>query len=272
MLDAHCHLDDPRFDADREHVMDTARRAGVSGFIVAGVSPARWQAQSELARSHPDVYVTYGVHPWEVAQAEPDRVAPMLQELADVLSPSASPGTRALARPVALGETGLDRSRRVPPDSEDRQVSAFRAQLDLARGHDLPVVLHVVHAHGKVLEILKHDGVPGRGGMVHAFSASTEVAAAYMKLGFYLSFGGAVTWERAKLAKAAARATDARLLLCETDAPDLAPADPGAGSPLARNDPANLLKILTALAALRETTVEVLAEATSANARRLFAL
>ena len=264
MIDAHCHLDDPRFDPDRPAVLDRARRAGVTTLVCAGVEPARWRGQSELARRWPGrVLCSYGVHPWIAAAAATDGEADAAVEaLAAAL---ASP---ALVAPVAVGELGLDRSRRGRSDSVERQVRVLRAQLALARERDLPIVLHVVRAHDRLLRVLEGDGVPAAGGMAHAYGGSVELVERYLRLGLHLSFGGAVTGPGAHKRLAAARAVPGERLLIETDAPDLPPHGRAPG----RNEPCWLPEIAATVAAARGVSTEQLAETTAANARTLFRL
>ena len=107
-------------------------------------------------------------------------------------------------RPVAIGEIGLDRSRHVPPDSFERQESYFRAQLALARDLNLPVVLHVVRAHGAALDILRSDGLPRACGVMHSYSGSGEMVPAFAALGLMFSFSGAATFPAAKKLRRAA--------------------------------------------------------------------
>ncbi|MBI2566538.1 MAG: TatD family hydrolase [Candidatus Schekmanbacteria bacterium] len=262
MLDAHCHLDDPRFADDLDEVLARARAAGVRRFVVAGVGPARWPRQCQLAENCADISVTFGMHPWLAAQSTP---AELEQAIAGLVSRIRGAGMKT---PVGIGEIGLDRSPRVPADSQARQRFAFRMQLDAARSLDLPVVLHVVRAHDTVLEILGADGAPTRGGMVHGFSASPEIAEAYQRLGFHISLGGAITAPNARKVRAAAARVREHLLLCETDSPDGAPY----GSGGRRNEPANLPEIVRVLADLRDTSPEHIASLTYTNARSLFLL
>ena len=189
MIDSHCHLDDPRFDADRSAVIDAAVAAGVERMIVAGVSPERWRAQSELARTHaPRVACTYGVHPWAAAAATDAEAAGMAEDLERALSDT------SLHPPCGVGELGLDRSPRVPRGSLDRQARVLRDQLAIARERDLPVVLHVVGAQDRALRILERDGLPAAGGVAHAYGGSPELVARYLALGLHLSFGGTLTF------------------------------------------------------------------------------
>jgi TatD DNase family protein len=261
MLDAHCHLDAAAFDADREAALERARVAGVRAVVVAGVDPAGWRRQSALARAHADVHVTYGVHPWTAAAADDDAVDGLLAALADALS---SP---QLQPPVALGEMGLDRSSHAPKDSAPRQEAVFRAQLAIARERDLPVVLHIVRAHGRALEILAADGLPRAAGHVHAYSGSADLVARYVALGLSLSFSAAVARPDSVCARAA-RLVPAERLLVETDAPDQ-PSPARAGT---RNEPAYLAEVVRALALARDAAPDAIAALTERNARALFGL
>jgi TatD DNase family protein len=258
LIDAHCHLDDAAFDADRDAVFVRSRAVGVVGWLVAGVDPATWARQRALAVAEPGIRWAAGLHPCAVARAS---IAE--REAALIALPSCFQGVRPAS---ALGETGLD-TRFVPRDTLEAQVSAFRAQVALARALDLPVVLHLngPGTHGRALAVLRGDGLPRRGGVVHAYSGSAELVADYVALGLYLSFAGTVARPDARRVHGAARATPGPRLLVETDAPDLAP--PGAPR---RNEPAALPEILRALAQLRGEDPGALAEQTARNAAELF--
>jgi TatD DNase family protein len=201
------------------------------------------------------------VHPWVVARAGDEEMERMVRALEEMLA-----GARV--RPVALGEMGLDRSPRLPADGLGRQERALRAQLAMARALDLPVVLHVLRAHEAALAVLRSDGLPARGGVVHSFSGSAELARAYLKLGLHLSFAGPITYENARKTREAARAVPAERLLVETDAPDQTPRARKPG----RNEPAFLAEIVEALAHARGEDPAALARSTADNARRLFGL
>jgi TatD DNase family protein len=148
------------------------------------------------------------------------------------------------------------------------QERAFRAQLALARELDLPLVLHILGTHAESLRILKADGVPRAGGVVHSYSGSAELVRDYVGLGLHISFAGPVTSPQARRVHAAARAVPAERLLAETDAPDQTPP---ARRP-AQCEPAFLPDIVDALAQLRGESRQTLARTTMDNARRLFAL
>lgn len=231
MLDAHCHLDDPRIEADE--ALARAAAVGVVGAVIAGYGPERWPVQRRLVREHRNLWACYGVHPWRLDDLrQVDELEPWLDEA------------------VGLGELGLDRVR-----GADRalQRKAFARQLALARERNLPVVLHVVRAHGEVLQTLRKEGLPAAGGMVHGFAGSPEVAREYLDLGLHLSFGR-------RLSEAAAHVPGDRLLV-ETDCPDGAPEGPAA-----------LVRHAEALAAARAEPAGALLQRSADNLCRLFRL
>ena len=252
-VDAHCHLDVEDFAADRDAVFERAHRVGVRGFVVAGVGPEAWGAQRTLA-ARPGVKWTAGLHP--VAVADGADVDAALAAL-----PQAFVGAHAA---VGVGETGLDRRAAHAP-TLDRQEAAFRAHLAFARERNLPVVLHLVACYAPALDLLRRDGLPPAGGMVHAWSGGPELVRDFCALGLHLSVAGLVAHPRSRRLRAAAAAIPFDRLLIETDAPDMAPPDLPR-----RNEPAFLPAIAAAVAAARGCTAHAVIVSTAANAARLF--
>lgn len=257
-IDAHAHLDDAAFDADRADVLARARSAGVTGHVCAGVEPALFGRQRALARDTPGLVWTAGLHPCVAATASESAIAAAIDALPDAFSgPCAA---------VAVGETGLD-TRFCPRETLDVQLAAFRTSLAMARALDRPVVLHLngPGTHARALALLRADGLPRAGGMVHACSASAEVVADYVALGLFISFAGTVCRPEARRVHEAARRVPGERLLAETDAPDLGlPGGPR------RNEPAALWPIGCALAALRDEPVEHVLGRSAAACRQLF--
>lgn len=262
MIDSHCHLDDARFEVDRAEVINRARVAGVELFVLAGVDPAGWVAQERLVRSHADMVYSAGVHPQVVSSLGEVDLAAALEALVSWFT------RKEGAAPVALGETGLDRSPVSPPESFPRQTRAFRQQLALARDLDIPVILHILRMHEETLLILKKDGLPRAGGVVHSYSGSADLVPRYTSLGLHLAIPGTVSYLRAPKIWAAAAAIPDHLLLVETDAPDQTPEPHRPG----RNEPAYLPAILSALARIRGCSEDDLVRQTTLNTRRLFRL
>ena len=260
LIDAHCHLDDVAFDADREAVSAAGQAAGVVGCVLAGVEPAGWARQAAWrAGRERTVAASVGLHPHVVCHYDAAELEPGLEALHAAAVGDAS---------LAIGELGLDSSRWVPRGSLPAQRHAFRLQLSLARELDRPVVLHVLDAHGHALDVLQRDGVPKSGGVVHSYSGAPDLVARYEALGLCLSFSGSITRPTARRTlEAAARVSPDRLLV-ETDCPDQRPSTRD-GS---RNLPEFLPDVVAAVAAARGASLAHVAALTTQNATRLFHL
>jgi TatD DNase family protein len=257
VIDTHCHLDKPEFDADREAVLARARAAGVTDVVVPAVGPAGWAPLVEAARATPGLHAGLGVHPQLLPELDPRGDDRLLSDLDEAL---------ALGGAVAVGECGLDGPTAAAGAPLDRQLAILAGHLALARRHRLPVSLHAFRTHEAMLALLERDGLPA-GGVLHSFSGSAEQVPAYARLGLHFAFAGPVTWERARKPILAARAVPPERLLLETDAPDQTPR-PHRG----RCEPAYLAEIAAALAAALGLPPAELDALTSANARRLFRL
>lgn len=251
----------------RVAALSRAVDAGLSGLLLAGVDLADWQAQGEVQRVAPPeltIGTAFGIHPQIVEELDEAALDEQLAHLARALAGD-EPG---LAPPQAIGELGLDALTPARRQALPRQERVFRAQLALARQVERPVVLHILRTHGEALRILRRDGVPRCGGVVHSYSGSAELVPDYLALGLHLSFSGAVTWPGARRLQAAARIVPSERLLIETDAPDQTPEGHRPGA----NEPATLPAICASLAALRGQDVATLSRITAENAYRLFRL
>ena len=246
LIDTHCHLDAAEFDADREAVHAAARAAGVETIVVPAVEVSAFARTRETVLRYPGCVAAYGIHPLYVMQAADNDLAALRQWL-------------LAARPVAVGEIGLDLY--VTDSDPARQEHFFVEQLRLARDFDLPVLLHVRRAVDAVLKQLRRFKV--RGGIAHAFNGSRQQADEFIKLGFALGFGGAMTYAGSTRIRELARHLPLEAIVLETDAPDIPPAWLNGG----RNTPAELPRIASVLAELRELPVAELAQRTAANAR-----
>lgn len=257
-IDTHCHLDAPEFDPDRDAVLTRARAAGVATLVLPAVSTPHFAPLQQLAQQHGLAYAL-GVHPLFVAAQPPDA----LQQLNAAL---------AAARPdphlVAVGEIGLDFF--VPGLDAALQQRWYVQQLELARAHALPVILHVRRSADQLLRELRRVRVAG--GIAHAFNGSLQQAHAFIDLGFKLGFGGTLTFERALQIRRLAAQLPADAIVLETDAPDIPPhwlyrtAAQRAQGATSRNEPAELPRIAAVLAQLRDLTPEEIARQTGANA------
>ncbi|RDD81116.1 TatD family deoxyribonuclease [Dyella tabacisoli] len=251
LVDSHVHLDDLSFEVDRDAVLARGRAAGVIAQILPGVDAASWPRIQQCCETHRDLYPAYGLHPMFIAQHRPEH----LDMLADRLRSH---------RPVALGEIGLDFYIEDLPAEPQRHY--FSRQLELAREFDLPVIVHARRALEEVTLMLRRIG--GLRGVVHSFSGSAEQARQLWQLGFHLGIGGPVTYERAQRLRQIVAQMPLQFLLLETDAPD----QPDAAHRGQRNEPARIVEVLQSVAQLRNEDPHALADATTANARKLFGL
>jgi TatD DNase family protein len=250
LVDTHCHLDDPRFDPDRDEVIRRAWDAGLVGLVIVGADPDRWSVARRIAAAEPRVRLALGLHPHEASSGD-SALWRSLEGVGDELA--------------AVGEIGLDYHYDRSPREVQREV--FALQLRLARRLGRPVILHEREAAEDVVAALEE--VAPVAGVWHCFSGGPDLAARAVGLGLHLGFGGLVTFRRGTEALQAAAATCplGRLLL-ETDAPYLAP-HPLRGR---RNEPAFVAHTARFVAGLRGAEPDSLAAAATANARGLFGL
>jgi len=251
LIDSHCHLDADAFDADRDAVIARAQAAGVEGQVVPATHADAWPRLRDVCASAPGLYPAYGLHPTFLGHHRPGH----LEDLA---------GWIERERPVAVGECGLD----YYIDGLDReaQQAFFDGQLELARQHDLPVIVHARRAVEAVIISIRRVG--GLRGVVHSFAGSPEQARQLWDLGFLVGLGGPVTYERARRLRRLAAGMPLEYLLLETDAPD----QPDVNNRGGRNEPALLVRVLDMIAELRGEERAEIAAVTTANARRLFKL
>ena len=242
LVDSHCHLKDPQFDADRDAAVDRAAAAGVD-YMMEIDAP-------ELAERYSAVYATIGVHPHEAAKATEETFARM----------------RNLAshpKVLAVGEIGLDYHYDFSP--RDVQQRVFARQLEMAAEFRKPIVIHTREAWDDTLSIVGQvAGVP-HGGIMHCFTGDPAQARQALDMGFHLAFGGVITFPKAESVREAARITPEDRLLVETDCPYLAPV-PYRGK---RNEPAFVVETAKRLAEVRGASAEAIAEVTSRNFQRL---
>jgi len=262
LFDTHCHLDAPEFDDDRDAAWARAEAADVVGAIVPAVEPASWAKTLACSRDG-GRYAALGVHP----QYLPRLTAAALDDaLAALVTSARSSGPRV----VAVGECGFDGSSDVFRAEASLQRRVFVAHVEAARALDLPLVVHVLKAHGEALAAMRAVTLPRRPGVIHSFSGGAELAREYLAMGWHLAMGGSVTRPNARRPVEATRAVPAERLLIETDAPDQTPTGVAAG--VRRCEPAHLALVARRVAEVRGERVEALAAQTTANARALFGL
>jgi TatD DNase family protein len=255
LIDSHCHLDSSDFDADREEVIARALEGGIDTMVAIGTGegPPDLEAGVRLAERHPQFLATVGVHPHDAAKA----TAGTLRRIEELLSHP---------KVIAVGEIGLDYHYDFSPREAQKQV--FIEQMEIAARHAKPIVIHTREAWDDTFGLIEQHWAPhALPGIMHCFSGGRAEAARALALGFYLSFGGIVTFPKAtELQSVAAEAPLDRILI-ETDAPYLAPV-PKRGK---RNEPLFVGYTARKLAALRNTSFEEIANATASNFMRLIA-
>jgi TatD DNase family protein len=251
LIDSHAHLDDPRFDVDRDAVLQRAWDGGIRRILTIGNGrgPDDMGCGIPLAESHDWIVTSVGVHPHEASKVE-ERHLELMESLAKH------------PQVVAIGETGLDYFYDNSP--RDIQQQVFRRQLRVAKKLNLPVIVHTRDADDDTASILREEA-PSRG-LIHCFTSAKRLADVAMELGFCISFSGIVTFPKAQDLAAVARGVPADRLLVETDCPYLAPV-PHRGK---RNEPAFVIDTARFIAELRGTSDEVIARQTSENFERLF--
>jgi TatD DNase family protein len=252
LIDTHCHLNHDQLIVDVDAVVERAQEAGVREMIVVGYDIESSEKAVDIASRYASVFAAIAVHPHDSRHYD-DAAEKRLRQLADN------------HRVVAIGEIGLDYHYNFSPRED--QFRAFRAQLALAAGMDLPVIIHCREAYADVLAMLEAEKDPGIGCVMHCWAGTVEEAERAITQGCYLGFGGVLTFKNGEENRAAAAITPESLLLLETDAPYLAPV-PFRGK---RNEPAHTRLVAEKMAELRSCSLEHIAELTTANARRLFA-
>lgn len=252
LIDTHTHLDDARYESDREAVIARARETGIDSMITIGCDLSTSQAAVALANRYPFVYATVGVHPHEVKHIE-DGWYNEFRRLAEN------------KKVVAFGEVGLDYHYNYSSPKEQRD--RFREQIQLARELGLPLVIHTREAQEDTIQILKDERSTEVGGVFHCFSGDAWLAKDALDLGFYLSFSGILTFQNAGMLRDIAKTVPLDRILIETDCPYLTPV-PHRGK---RNEPAFVRHVAQILAAVASVSdLDEIYRLTTENARRLF--
>jgi TatD DNase family protein len=250
LFDSHAHLDDERFNEDREAIIQGLKARGVQYVMNAGASLNSSKRGLELAKQHDFIYASVGVHPHD---AETMTEA-TIDELAQLSTHE---------KVKAIGEIGLDYYYDHSPRNIQQQW--FERQIQLAIDLKMPIILHDRDAHGDMLDMLrKYKGHVT--GVMHCYSGSVEMAKEILDLGYMIAFGGVITFKNGQRAQKAANIVPMDKLLIETDAPYLTP-EPHRGK---RNDPGYVLHVAEKLAESKGQSFEALATQTCGNAKQLF--
>ena len=254
-FDNHAHLDDEKFDSDREEIIEKVHSEGVS-FISAGYSLEGSKKAIELSKKYDFIYATCGISPNDIPQTE-EQLWKMLKEI------------EALAKEnpkvLAIGEIGLDYYWEKNQKMQELQKKAFIEQINLANELDLPIVIHTRDAVMDTLKILKENSVKNKG-VFHCCPLNRELVKEGLKLGFYISFAGPVTFKNSKNANEIIQMVPNDKMLIETDSPYLSP-EPLRGK---RNDPRSVKYIAKKIAEEKGISEEEVARITFENVKKIY--
>ncbi|MFT2142322.1 TatD family hydrolase [Staphylococcus sp. GDY8P145P] len=253
LIDTHVHLNADQYDEDLQEVIDRALEEGIDRMFVVGFDTNTIERTMKLIDQYDFIYGIIGWHPVDAFDCTEERLQ-WIEEL------SKHP------KIIGIGEMGLDYHWDKSP--KDIQKEVFRKQIALAKRVQLPIIIHNREATQDCVDILKEENASEVGGIMHSFSGSNEIADEILKMNFYISLGGPVTFKNAKQPKEVAQHVPLDRLLVETDAPYLSP-HPYRGK---RNEPARVKLVAEQIAELRGISYEEVCKATTENAERLFKL
>lgn len=250
IFESHAHFDSSQFDEDREALLNSMPEKGVGTIVNVGATVKSIDEVPEMAEKYSHVYAAVGVHPDEVGGLNEEIFAHMKEQCKK-------------EKVVAVGEIGLDYY--WDNESHDLQKFWFVRQLDLARELELPVIIHSRDAAADTMEIMA-EHARGLKGVIHCFSGSAEMAAEYVKMGYYIGVGGVVTFKNGRKLKEVVEAIPLTSILLETDCPYLAPV-PFRGK---RNSSDYISYIAEEIANLKGVSYEEVVRVTEESGKKLF--
>ena len=253
-FDNHCHLDDEKFNSDRESIIKQINETGITKLISAGYDIRSTQVASELANKYDFIYATAGISPNDIPQNE-EELWKMLDEIKELASSN--------KKIVAIGEIGLDYHWN--KENKELQKLAFIKQIELANELKLPIVIHSRKAAEDTIQVLKQHEVVCKG-VFHCCSLKDELLKEALKLGFYISFAGPITFKNSKNVEDVINLVPNDRILIETDSPYLSP-EPLRGS---RNDPRNVKYVAQKIAQIKNVSLEEIAKITYQNAEKIY--
>ena len=254
LFDSHSHLNDEKFNEDREEQIKKIRESGVSNFITAGYSVESSKKALEIAKKYDFIYTTAGVSPNDIPQTE-EELWKQLAEIEKIVEKNKE-------KICAIGEIGLDYYWNT--DNKELQKKAFIEQIKIANKYNLPIVIHTREAVMDTLQILKENKVT-KTGVFHCCPQNRELIKEGLKLGFYISFAGPITFKNSKNAEEMINLVPNDRILIETDSPYLAP-EPVRGT---RNTPANVKYIAQKIADVKGLTLEEVEKITFENTKNI---
>ncbi len=253
IFDTHAHYEDEQFDLDREELLNSFHEAGITKVVDAASNIETTKKILELTKAYDFIYAAIGVHPSDSAELDDEKYNWLRQQCSN-------------SKVVAIGEIGLDYH--WPEPSRDIQKKWFKAQLDLAKEVDLPVVIHSRDAAQDTLEMLQEANLPAQTVDIHCYSYSKEMAREYLNMGYYLGIGGVLTFKNAKKLKEVVEYMPIENILLETDCPYLAP-EPNRGK---RNSSLNLPYVVKAIAEIKNMDYDEVVRKTWENAMHFYKL
>ena len=256
LFDSHAHYDDEKFDEDRDDVIQSIHNSDVDKFISAGYSLESSKDAIQLANKYEFIYTTVGISPNDVKTTLQETMAD-IEELEKIIN------TEKNKKIVGIGEIGLDYYWN--KENKEIQKQAFIKQIELANKLNLPITIHTREAVADTLGILKQHPV-NKKGVFHCCPLNRELVKEALKLGFYISFAGPVTFKNSKNAQEIVEMVPNNRMLIETDSPYLAP-EPVRGT---RNDSRNVKYIAEKIASIKQLQIEEVAEITYQNTLRIF--
>ena len=253
IFETHAHYDDGRFEDDRDYVIKEIYNSEVKKIVSAGYSLEGTLKNIKLAKKYQFIYTTCGISPNDLNENWEDDINKIDNVLKNNLK---------LGKIVAVGEIGLDYHY---DTDKNIQKSAFIKQIEIANKYKLPIVIHTREAVMDTVSILKEHEVIKRG-IFHCCPLNRELVKEALKLGYYISLAGPITFKNSKNADEIINLVPLNKLLVETDSPYLAP-EPVRGT---RNDSRNLKYILQKIATVKDMSIEEIAEITYQNAKRIY--
>ena len=253
LIDSHAHLNDERFDDDREDVITSLVKNGVEFVLNPGYDLESSIKSVEMAHKYSMIYAAVGTHPHDSKD--------MNENILEIYSSYAKKD-----KVVAIGEIGLDYYYDNSP--RDIQKKWFREQIRLAKSLDMPYIVHDRDAHEDIFNIMKEELYSGARGILHCYSGNVEMAREFIKMGFLISLGGPVTFKNSKVAKRVALEIPLDYLLIETDSPYMAP-EPNRGK---RNEPSYVKYVAEEIAKIKNVEYKLVEEKTNENFKKLFGL
>lgn len=253
LIDTHCHLNDEQLENDTKDIIERAKEHNVKKLVCVGASLSSSVKAVEIANEYDNVFAVIGVHP-DDANTFNDQILDKLRELA-----------KKNKKVVAIGEIGLDYH--FVQDNKEAQKQCFIKQIELANELDLPIVIHTRDAMGDTLDIVrKYKNEIKKGGIFHCFHGSKEVLCEINKMGFYVSYGGAITFNNANSLREIVKQTPLDKILTETDCPYMTPV-PLRGT---TNEPKNIDLIFEKMCEIKNISKNELEKIIENNTKKIF--